>query len=272
MNKYNEFSATFTLLLQEGGLAQGTLATGLTTLRNAELPEKSNFYSGFFNTSTSLERIMKLIVISDYMLDHSFDAPSVKDLKSYGHNLEALYLSCVAIGKKHDISHVNRFKKETVELNILSFFSDFAKGSRYYNLDELSGNGNLKNDPLNRWGNILDKIYENDVPVKIKEKKNLEVKMHYSMIKDSVNANQMGMDGKPMTIFDCIDFPAKQKLATPYLMPYIFNILRPLVKILGVLTKETFYSKGGPYTPLLAEFFLDFDGSESQIRNKKRWP
>ena len=58
------FSPTFILLQQEAYLARGTLSAGLTAMRNATFPDKEAFYSGFFNTSIALERIMKLIVVA----------------------------------------------------------------------------------------------------------------------------------------------------------------------------------------------------------------
>ena len=100
----HEFSRTFMLLQHEADLAEGSLSVGLTALRNATVADKRQFYSGFFNTTIAIERLMKLIVVVDHMLSNSFVPPTKRELKSYGHNLMTLYQSAVDTAPRYEIS------------------------------------------------------------------------------------------------------------------------------------------------------------------------
>lgn len=269
------FSPTFILLQQEAYLAKGALSIGLTALRNAQFPDKASFYSGFFNTSIAFERVMKLAVITDYMLDNSFKAPTVLELKEYGHDLETLHRSCVLIGQKLELPSVWSLPDGSVELEILQFLSEFARKSRYYNLDALSLVPSSYSEPLDRWDNILYRIFCSDVPHSKKQKRMSEAAIMYDFLSDHIHAVQHGMDGTLLKLSEVFELPVKHELAVPYLMVRVFNILTPLLDLVGKLGHKGFYGSPrdtGPHCPVLSEFFEDFGGSASRIRNKKRWP
>lgn len=269
------FSPTFVLLQQEALLATGALSAGLTALRNAQFPDKAFFYSGFFNTSIAFERVMKLVVTVDHMLENSLIAPTVSELKAYGHDLESLHNSCVAIGRKHQVESIQSFPESSVELEILQFLSEFAKKSRYYNLDALSSVPSSYREPLDRWGNILEHIFSIDVPEPKKQKRMSQASEMYKLLSGSVQLIQHGMDGALLDLKGFFDLPAKHELAAPYSMVRLFNILSPLLKVAGELGHKGFYEsprETGPHCPVLSEFFVHFGGSSAQIRRKKRWP
>lgn len=269
------FSPTFVLLQQEAYLASGSLSVGLTALRNASFPDKASFYSGFFNTSIAFERVMKLIVTIDHMLENSFNAPTVRELKSYGHDLESLFSSCVSIGQKHQIESLEPLPNDSVELEILQFLSEFAKKSRYYNLDALSSAPSSYQDPLDRWGNILERIFSVDIPQAKKQKRMSQAAEMHNLLSGSVQAVQHGMDSTLLGLDDVFNLPAKHELAVPYAMVRVFNILSPLLELASELGHKGFYDSPreiGPQCPVLSEFFVYFRGTAAQIRRKKRWP
>jgi hypothetical protein len=269
------FSPTFVLLQQEAYLASGSLSVGLTALRNASFPDKASFYSGFFNTSIAFERVMKLIVTIDHMLENSFNAPTVRELKSYGHDLESLFSSCVSIGQKHQIESLESLPNDSVELEILQFLSEFAKKSRYYNLDALSSAPSSYQEPLDRWGNILEHIFSVDIPQAKKQKRMSQAAEMHNLLSGSVQAVQHGMDGTLLGLDDVFNLPAKHELAVPYAMVRVFNILSPLLELASELGHKGFYDSPreiGPQCPVLSEFFVYFRGTAAQIRRKKRWP
>ena len=97
MTRVPKFPASFLLLQQEGYLIRGCLTTGLTQLRGANVHNKGAFYTALFNLSVGSERLLKAIIIIDYMVKNNLAVPSKKQLKTYGHDILELYDSCLAI-------------------------------------------------------------------------------------------------------------------------------------------------------------------------------
>jgi len=72
------FSRTFSLLQQEGHLARASLLTGIDFLLRANLDERKigNFYSSFFQLAIGIERILKLVIITNHMLENKYKPPN----------------------------------------------------------------------------------------------------------------------------------------------------------------------------------------------------
>lgn len=267
------FSPTFKLLQNEAFLTQGQLSAGLTALRNAAHPDKAKFYSGFFGTAVAFERLMKLIVVVDYMVKNEYSVPTKAQLKAYGHNLVELHASCVAIASRQGVATVVTPLQGPLEKEILSFLSDFATGSRYYNLDMLSASNSSQIDPLARWDRILVAVLAADGP----ESKVQAIKAQSAalarLLADSTSALQHGMDGRQLNLQEIILQPSIHHLASSYVMVRIFAILSPLLKLVGELGRQGLY--GSPsniaHVPELSEFFVYFSGTPAEIRKKKRW-
>jgi hypothetical protein len=128
----------FKFLEHEAQLTQCILTNGLQEIANADLSDyrKGKFYGGAFQLSIRLERLMKLIIILDHMLKNEYNPPSEHYLrKEIGHDLEKLYkrIKELPIEQRDDA-----FSEEPLEYETLKVLSDFAKGTRYYNLNQLS--------------------------------------------------------------------------------------------------------------------------------------
>lgn len=270
------FSPIFVLLLQEAYLASGSLGSGLTSLRKATLPDKSSFYLGFFNLSVALERIMKLIMIVDHMLKHDYDPPSSSQLKLYGHDLESLHKSCVKIAQEIPDVTFKPLAADSIESQILKFFSEFAKKSRYYNIDALKSVPNSYSEPLEAWEGILDQVFEEDVPNKIKENQINKALKLYELLSLNMTALHHGMNGQLLESEEIFTVPVKHELAAEYVMVRVFNLLRPILNLVSELGYKAFYVTDrslGPQAPLFHEFFTSYRYMKaSQIRKKKRWP
>lgn len=269
------FPPTFVLLQQEAYLAHGSLSIGLTALRNATFPDKATFYSGFFNTSIALERLMKLVVVTDHMLKHAFSVPSKKELKAYGHDLVSLYTSCISVAAHHGIASISAPMPGSIEDNILNFLSEFATHSRYYNFDALQSAPTNYSDPLAGWEAVLNEVLNHDVPKNKVEAKIARAKAIHELMGEYVHAVQHGMDGTLLPLEQVFTLPVKHDLAAPYVMVRIFRLLSPLLKIVDELGRKGFYESPreiGPYVPLFGESFVYFGGSDAEIRRKKRWP
>lgn len=156
------FSRTFTLLQQEGHLARASLLTGIDLLLKANLDERKigNFYSSFFQLTIGIERILKLVVIANHMLENNYKPPTDGELKSkYGHNIKATYLYALSVRNKWGHKKVAPPISGSIEDNILDFLEKFANKARYYNLRELN-NTTADRGPLGDWYSICKKNCE----------------------------------------------------------------------------------------------------------------
>src|SRR5947209_276246 len=88
-SKFN-FPPSCLLLMQEGHLVRSSLTTGLTALRSAHRGERGLYYTGFFQLSIGVERLLKAILIVDHMSKNNLDTPTRETLKKFGHKITEL--------------------------------------------------------------------------------------------------------------------------------------------------------------------------------------
>lgn len=264
------------LLQHEADLAEGCLAVGLTALRNATVADKRGFYSGFFNTTIAFERLMKMIVVVDHMLSNDFTAPTKKELKEYGHNLETLYQSSATAVLKYDIENFDLPTNGSIEYKILEMFSEFAMYARYYNLDSLGAGATANTDPLSAWERIVNDVVENDVPQKQLKSRLEKIGHLVELIEDHTFSINSGMGGESLTLLEAFSLPEKQSIAAPHLMVRVFSLLSPVINAVAELGKIGFYTRApdgtGPHIPLFHETLVYFMADRAQIKKKKRWP
>ena len=88
------FDKKFHLLVQEAHLTKNTLLSGFDLLLKSNFFQEKDgyFYSAFFHISIGMERILKLAVITNNMIQNNYETPTIKQLKNdFGHNINQLY-------------------------------------------------------------------------------------------------------------------------------------------------------------------------------------
>src|SRR5205807_1919412 len=100
--------------------------------------ERGPFYVAFFNYATGLERLLKIIVLLDHLHQHGKFLNN-SELKRHGHNVELLYERAKKLFGRYGVEWKVGYEPDGINRSLLSFFSDFANGSRYFNLDTLAG-------------------------------------------------------------------------------------------------------------------------------------
>ena len=269
MNRVN----TYSLLAQEGYLISSCLATGLTELRKADVHHKGAFYTALFNLSIGLERLMKAVVIIDHMLEHNMKAPTTKILKSYGHNILDLHVTCVGISAKRGL-HIKPYAEfDAIDQGVLRSLNDFAIISRYHNLDSLSApTGNL--DPLELWGDILSRVVEADVSKRCVDKILREANFVSAAISDKTHIDMMGLSKEPLTLEKALALPGLHEQAARFAILRLIKILAPIRDLLSGISQTAFYHKGfsSPPVPLMWEFLDWIWDDRSSVLRKRRWP
>jgi hypothetical protein len=268
----HQFPDSFILLQQEGYLIRSCLTTGLTELRKANVQNKGSFYSALFNLSTGFERFLKSIIIIDYMLNNDLSVPSITQLKFFGHNIIELYDSCYNIALNRSVEFPGRGKMDLIANNLLQLFSDFAKTTRYYNLNALSTSQKYK-DPLFHWNEILQDVIQEDVSDYQISKILFEAEFVSEMIDEYSTTIMSGLDKKALSTFDIFNLPSLQAQAVKHVNFRIIKILFPIKKLIYNLSLEVYnLEEQVPPFPQMQEFFQWLVDDRQYILRKKVWP
>lgn len=248
------------LIAQEAGLAACCIEQGLTAVRKADFVQQWHYYQAFFLLTIGIERLLKLTIVTYYRIREN-RLPDNKELRDFGHNIEKLIENLT-----NRIDPNNKFlKSDDIYIKIIMFLSEYAKISRYYNLDSLSGSERT-NDPLHIWKEIQDEIKKRHCkPIKLTPQEHFLVNSMNSI--SSINHS----DEKGKSITNFIDFYAEGKNIDKiqgYSVYYLYHLISYITGLLTKISGEVYIM------PVLEEFFTLFMyeplGKQDIIR-KKDW-
>jgi len=269
----------FTLLTQEAYLAKNSILSSFDFLSKANFYQEKDgyFYSGFFNLTIGLERMMKLAVVSDYMLKNNYRAPTDKNLKvSFGHFINTMYQHMVKLSAEHTNGEVQLPDEESDDYKLIEFLSKFAAKSRYYNLNELGKSTDLPS-PLQEWWEIASSVYEVYTPYHIREKRQRAL-LHAMDNRGIYNSftREMDFDGQLMTVFDVYNRQLVIEKSAPLIIWRILELFRPIFNLLDAISHAAHGSshegrRGDLVIPHYSEFFYFFNADRKSARSNKRW-
>lgn len=161
-------NVTFDLLQNEGFLMQGCFKSSLSILRAAPDAQPGHYYAALFNYSIGFERLLKVLLLLDnWHRERKF--PNNNELRQYGgrsgHNLGKLYKSAIRLFPRYGVNWKDTYELDEIDGDFLTFLSDFANGSRYFNLNALTDSSESAEspDPIKRWECLLYRVYAIDV-------------------------------------------------------------------------------------------------------------
>lgn len=266
-----KFPPSFLLLQQEGYLISSSLTNGLTELRSAHVHNKGAFYTSLFNLSVGFERLLKAIVIIDHMLNHQLAVPTKKQLQARGHNIVDLYDECERIGLSRKAPIPRRPQLDAIDNEFLQLLSDFARATRYHNLDALSAS-HTSPDPLVRLNQLILAILAQDVPKRQKDKILNQAGVIVNQIDDITFTLMNGLDQRPLPTFDALSLPGLHEQSARFAVLRIIRLLAPIRDLLAEVSCGA-YGLG----PILAfppmQEFLEWLWIDRQyVLRKRRWP
>lgn len=268
-----DFDSRFNLLVQESYLSKQALLTGFEGLLKANYYSglEGGFYQGFFNISIGLERLLKLVFLTDFMLCNGYRAPSERQLKSFGHNICELYECIPGFLVKYNVG-VEVVKLFDVDEEIVEFFSEFAMSSRYHNLNEICS-GKLKVSPLYKWLRILREVYSESVSCARREANDMRIIL--GMARNNYTFHQ-DETGHPLTEFDILQIQNIARKSGPMVVWRIIELFRPVYHLL-----EAMADRGRKYeesqgvekmvVPHYEDFFHFFLADRKSCLRRKKW-
>lgn len=124
------------------------MIVGFDALSKANISQKGLYYQAFFSLSIGIERLLKVILISEYRAQNDGEFPNSNKIRKYGHQIDTLLA-------KNNIEFF-----DGIDNSIINLLNDFANSSRYYNVDIMSKGNSSNNNPLAEWERIKDLIIE----------------------------------------------------------------------------------------------------------------
>jgi len=260
------------LICQEAFLAKSCLVAGFNLLSRAGLDEKKigNFYSGWFQLTIGFERLMKIVLTADKVVNNDGQPFTDNTLKNYSHRLKEMYFACKVIYKKNIGSDINLDECST---DLLEFLNEFAVRSRFYNLGELS-TPRTEQDPLRKWYGVSWEISNKFVPEYVRKRR-------FAKVRKFVEQNGLASKYLPQSVLTdypelYTDFYIKNEIilmATPYTAWLLIEILHPMYSVLSHLEYKEVDKNQTELNrldiPYLSEFFPFLLQSKREILRKK---
>ncbi len=269
------YSRVLSTLLDEATLAAELLCAGVTTLRRATTPKRGLYELALFNLSIGLERVCKLAVLIDYCITSKGAFPS-NDLlrKDYGHDLDVLFPSVEKIVSDRKITaDYTEPPRAEIHKAIISTLAEFAKTTRYYNLDLLTGG---KAAPLqsgsaawvSRVGSlILKKHYSPQKQMEdVLEAQELQAAMGSIVSGIRFDEGGRSIDSLEQGLIHSAEIRIIQRFG-PF---YCLQLIRYLAAVLEELRKKS-RSSGLPALPVFIEIFSPFLNGDQFLKSRKTW-
>jgi hypothetical protein len=269
------YSRVFTTLLDEGTLAAELLCAGVTTLRTATTPKRGLYELALFNLSIGLERVCKLAVLIDYYISNNSRFPTNELLKnSYGHDLDKLFpaVAKVVADRKITADYTERPQSEIHDA-IISTLAQFAKTTRYYNLDSLTGGkaARLQSGSAAWVGGvgrlILKKHYSPRKQIKdVLEAQELQASMGH--IVSGIRFDEAGnsIDSLEQGLIHGAEVRVIQKFGQFYCL----QLIRYLAAVLEEL-RSIAHCDGFQDIPFFGEVFAWFINDDAMLKSRKTW-
>jgi len=250
------FSEKERILANEASLASSLLGHGLNALRRADEYHynKGLYYQAFFSLSIGIERLLKIIIISQHRYKSEGIFPEDIKLKKMGHDLSKL---C----KSANIEFENIMHGKLIE-----FLNGFSKIARYYNIDFVVGESSNNTDPLREWALIEHEIYK-----AIPKKKKIQDKEVLAPLINQVSlVIQYDLQGNLVTsASDLLTASEVRETIKGYPTQFMFE----MVKVLAGELRRLELENEKYLMPVLSEFFdvYTYDWRPFEIRRKKNW-
>jgi len=272
------FDKKFSLLAQESFLAKNALLSGFDLLLKANFFQDKDgyFYSSFFHVSIGVERILKLAVVTNFMLSNNYQTPAIGQLKDFGHNIKKLYGECSKLMPIYFHPRATLPIVSSGDQKLIDFFADYGVGSRYFNLNEIC-EAKFDRSPLYKWLDLARSVYEENTQPHIRERSAMT--LMYSMDRKGPPngfTGHLNEDGNPMMVFDILHRQYVIEKSAPLVIWRLIELLRPIHFLLEAMSKKAreYEMKNGISSmviPHYEDFFYFLLADRSSIKNRKKW-
>ena len=268
-------SQAFVTLMKEGSLAGEIVCAGLNALRKATTPKSGLYELALFNLSIGFERFCKLVVLIDFYLANDSRFPTNDYLKKkYGHDLSMLFKEVARIVKERRIDEkYSTFPNSDIHQKIISTLSEFAKLTRYYNLDFLTGgkSSKLQSGSAAWVRDVGDLILRRHYSIKKQMDDILDAQELDASMRQRFVAIRFDETGDPIsTLQEGLIHSAKVQVIQKWGQFYCLQLVRYLVEVLEEL-RILAYRVGSQDIPFFGELLSCFLNDDKMLKSRKTW-
>lgn len=266
-------------LHREASLVSQIIGSGATALGRASYGNGfGEYYTAFFGLSIGIERLAKLILVADHVLDNEGALPGQAVVRKYGHRLNDLISKVDQIATVRGISVPYLPPAEPIcaaVINCLDAFSDASKG-RYANFEAIGNpNFNSMDEPVNKWWmEVVEPILNKHYRGKEREYKvRKSAAIISALAGKSIFVSHTNETGELMSDLQIASERSGQtKWAQKYGRFYTLSVVRWLACIFNEMTSVAGYQPGlvslfGHY-----EFFQVYTVGDNFLLTRKIWP
>jgi hypothetical protein len=269
------FSPEWQALGREAELAAEQIANGITALGRANHAQKGYYTQAFFGLSIGLERLAKLIIVADHAINNSGQFPSDSQLKKIGHDIADLCDLCDILSIKHRAGkkYAGRPNKP-VHQEIIKTLTEFARLSRYYNLDLIAhGMAPRLPEPIQAWWKRVGQLVLSEhYTARQRERDASQSAAMAAMLRDFTNVLHHTEEGVVINdIEQLMNGAGATRIVQQYGRLYTLQIIRWLAFLISDLSHTGAYERR--IEPLLGldERFIIFMNEDGYLRRRKTW-
>ena len=223
---------------------------------------------------------MKLILILDHMGRNQLSPPDEKLIRRYGHQLCKLFNGTKSVAARLDLTTLERFQSDSLEMITLKFLDEFADTrGRYSNINNLTGHQDQTlADPLLRWGEIADIIMREHATVTERKKAQLNDHAAAAAIGNISISLINDMNQRNLGVADLHIRSSELETAARYAIYALVTLIAALREVIELVSEacwkvESELGYGDPANiPHMREFF-DFAYADKRYAlRKSKWP
>jgi hypothetical protein len=256
---------------REAELAKRLTCSGLTALRKATPARPGIYYDAFFGLSIGLERLAKLAWLIDECIGRNGTFPTDKDLRSVGHDIQTLVKRAQLIQRGQSV--YSTLPSDSITDHIIMFLSEFAKGTRYYNIDFfVGGKSKGMGDPIKAWHEKVGAAVLALPQMRAKRQRWRAQSQEVASLMSPAVVFATAADGTSLsTVAELSISETKASEINKQAQWKILTIVRYLSLLIANLT-DAAHAAGHTFIPDMREHFGFFCGDDAILHRYTTWP
>ncbi len=260
---------------KECTLARGLIGSGITELGKANYRDDEwHYYNAFFGLSIGIERLAKLIIIANDIIENDGTERRKDITRPYGHDLMKLLTKVAEIAKtrKRELQLTYPFPCNDISTVIICCLNSFAASNgRYFNFNP---NADMRLEPIRRWWNQVGGLIFNKHYNKVFEEDIINYANRVSKNTDTFKfLPYMAETGEVMhTMEDCLVHDGQTNFVQEYGRFYTLIIVRWMAEVFINLCDSL---SNEPKFEILyghSKYFVGFIQSDEHLKITKHWP
>jgi hypothetical protein len=264
-------------LNREAAIAAELIASGVTLLGRASYGRTGLYGQAFFNLSIGFERTAKLIYIADYAIDNAGKFPSNDVLKStIGHDLDQLFSHAEKVSSKRRNRKTFSERPQTeIHDGIVQTLTEFARNTRYYNLDLVTGGKSVRNsqDPMTAWSKrVIQPIIEKHCKPARRRKIDKNAALVSAMFVDNAVVSFTNEAGSSIgSVYAASRRTGETEVVTKWAPLYVLQLARWLTFLIDELAQKGAYTCRIGALLGMEEHFSIFMNEDVYLQSRRTW-